>query len=105
MKRYIVLSALALMVAALACEWTTSQEGFRMLHEAETGEEEAEAFERIWSSGGQIGLMSYDEAGNPLDMSLTDWWVDLHHIRLAVGATSTEHEMIDPENIFILMGE
>ena len=76
-----------------------------MLRAAQTPEEEAAAFEMIQESGAYITIMPYDVDGNPLDMTLTDWWEDLHHIRLIVGPTSTDHEMIDPENILILMQE
>jgi hypothetical protein len=104
-RYYTIIGVMALLVGVLACEWTASQEGFQMLHAAQTGEEEAAAFERIVASGSQITFAPYDEEGNPLDMAQLDWWEDLHHIRLIVGPYSTDHEMIDPENIFILMRE
>jgi hypothetical protein len=106
MRRYcMMIGAIALLVGLLACEWSTSQEGFQMLREAQTPEEEAAAFERIAESGSQIAFTPYDEEGDPLDMTQPDWWEDLHHIRLIVGPYSTDHEIIDPENIFILMQE
>ncbi|MBN1872955.1 MAG: hypothetical protein JXA33_01890 [Anaerolineae bacterium] len=83
---------------------------------ATTADEEAAAFTYLMHhtsiTGGpvrRVGFMAYDAQGEQLSVATAQWWDHLYditlHIEQADETYTLEHQMLAPENIFILMQE
>lgn len=104
--RKLCLSAL-LLLSLTACQQLTfgPSNTFEQLAAAETPEEEAAAFEQIWSNANELGFSALDAEGESLPVSSPDFPARLHAIDLRVNGETYRHTLIEPENIFILMRE
>jgi hypothetical protein len=105
MKKYLLTLWLLLSLSACSRLVFNPQQAFDQLAAAQTPEEEAAAFEHIWSYADELGFGAYDIEGKGIPVSSPDFPARIHAIDLHVNGETYRHILIEPENIFILMRE
>ena len=81
------------------------EEALNLLEQATSPAAEAEAFDLIWRSSEALGFGAYDEDDKQVPVSSPDFPERVAHIQLRVDGQVIEHDVIEPENLFVLMRE
>lgn len=76
------------------------------LSAAKTASAEAELFGLIHRHRrGGLSLAAFDAAGHDIPVSEPNWWKRTHRVLITLDGERMDHVLIEPENVFILMGE
>ncbi len=75
------------------------------LEAAKTSEAEAAAFEALRKDATTLGFIAHDAEGNKLPGPDAPWEGQLVSVTIRVDGAVIKHEMIDPKNVSLLMGE
>lgn len=93
------------MVALAACD--LGGESPRVLGDrlnaAPSAAEERVVLAKIRRPG--MTLRGLDGAGRPLEFSRAGWSTQLDRVEIGIDGQTIRHKMIDPQNVFILLGE
>jgi hypothetical protein len=76
----------------------------RELESAKTPTEEAHALERVSRECAPLTLTVEDATGNPLPLSGPRFPMDARRVHVG-GKCTLDHTLLEPKNVFLLLGE